>query len=133
MKRGYLQRGTSQLKRSGFKKKSFEEMKLMKRGTLNKVGRVGKANRNSLQKIAEISESLNLNYCEVQLEGCLRNTQLEPAHRFPRAYYKGDEELLADYKQWICACRNCHNILDRRTDESRELTESVFMRLRGEE
>lgn len=101
----------------------------MKRTPLKKIGEIGKRNFQSRKMIADICESLNLNYCEVRLDGCLGNFALAPAHRKRRSEYKSAEEL-ADYKEWICACQVCHARMDRRTPEANKLTEYIFKRLR---
>ena len=101
----------------------------MKRTPLNKIGRIGKANIIARQRISNIAEDLNLNYCELRLDGCTGNFALAPAHRHKRGWYKGDPELLSDYKQWVCACQVCHNQIEI----DPVLTEEVFINLRGEE
>ncbi len=101
----------------------------MKRTAMRKVGTVGQANINSRKKIAEIAEEKCLDYCEIGFPDCLHTMYLAPAHRHKRAWYKGDEELLADYKQWLSLCVKCHDKIE--FDE--ELTEQEFIRLRGSE
>lgn len=98
----------------------------MKRTRLKKIGRVGRANIESRNKIAEIAEEKGLNYCEIRLGGCLKNLYLAPAHRNKRVWYKGNAELLADYSQWVAACVNCHNFIEH----DKALTEETFNRLR---
>lgn len=93
---------------------------------MNKLGKIGKANRKARQLIAEQCEALNLNSCEIKLPGCTRTFGLAPAHRHKRVWYKGDHKLLADYRQWVAACQRCHDQIE----VSRELTEIVFNRLR---
>lgn len=101
----------------------------MKRSPLRKQGERWKANTEARQLIAEQAQAINLNYCELNLGGCLYNFPLAPAHRHKRAWYKGDVDKLSDYKQWIAACQNCHD----RIEHDAELTEKMFMRLRGPE
>lgn len=98
----------------------------MKRTPIKKIGKVGKANIEARKRIAEIAEEKNLNYCELGFTGCTHTLFLAPAHRHKRAWYKGDVDLLADYNQWICACTNCHNVIEH----NRDLTEGVFEKLR---
>lgn len=98
----------------------------MKRTPLKRVGKIGRANKEARDKIAQIAEERGLDYCELGLNGCLGRMYLAPAHRNKRAWYKGDAELLADYDQWISACANCHNIIE--VDPA--LTEEVFEQLR---
>lgn len=77
--------------------------------------------------ISEKCEAIGLNYCEVQADDkCSGFLFLAPAHKHKRIHYKSAEELAA-YNEWICACTNCHNIIE----DDRELTKDVFKRLRG--
>lgn len=103
---------------------------------IRKVGKVGKANIEARQMIAKKAEAMKLTHCELGpvlitygINVCLYNFALAPAHRHKRAWYKGDAEKLADVKQWVAACVDCHDAIEH----SAELTEAVFMRLRGEE
>jgi len=128
MKRTGFKRGKSQMKRSSFKSKGFKT-KQPKRTPIKRVGKNGTANIKSRKDISEQCEALNLNYCEIRLEGCLGNMYLAPAHRHKRAWYKGDWKLLAAYVQWVVSCVVCHDL----TEHHRELTEEIFIKLRGEE
>lgn len=114
------------MKRSYFKRKPISEQKPMKRTTLRKIGKIGKANIEARQKIAEVSRQHELNFCEVNLKDCLRGMYLAPAHRHKRSWYQGNAELLADFNEWVCACVNCHNQMEHNA----ELTEQVFKRCR---
>lgn len=99
----------------------------MKKTRLKRVGKIGQANILARKKIAEIAEEKGLNYCEIKLGGCLGYMYLAPAHRNKRAWYKGNVDLLSDFNQWVCACVNCHNLIEH----SQALTEQVFNRLRN--
>lgn len=99
----------------------------MKRTRLNKIGKIGEANKEARKRIAEIAEEKCLDYCEIGFEGCLHTMYLAPAHRHKRSWYKGDVDLLSDIKQWVSACQHCHNIIEN----DKELTELEFFRLRG--
>ena len=101
----------------------------MKRSSLKRVGKVGKANIEARKIIAEIAEEKQLVKCEIALKGCLISFPLAAAHRHKRAWYQGNVELLADYKQWVCACQYCHNEIEF----DAELTEDIFKELRGDE
>lgn len=98
----------------------------MKRTSLKKIGKTGRANIEARQRIAEIAEEKGLNYCEIQFENCLQLHLLAPAHRHKRAWYKGNVDLLADYNEWVAACAMCHN----KIEHNKELTEETFKRLR---
>lgn len=104
--------------------------------SIRRVGKVGKANMEARKLIAKRAEALKLSTCELGpvliqygINVCLYNFAMAPAHRHKRAWYKGDAEKLADVKQWVAACVDCHDAIEH----SAELTEAVFMRLRGEE
>lgn len=118
------------MKRTGFKRKP---QKPLKRTPLKKKGKTGEANLNANKIIRRILEGGDVGYCQIQLEGCMGNWPLQVVHRHPRAWYKGSVELLSSQRQWIIGCQKCHEQLDRRTDESKALTEEVFMRIRGGE
>lgn len=84
---------------------------------------------NSRKKIAEICEENNWTQCQIKLEGCMGDAHA-PAHRHKRRWYYGKpEELLWDVGQWLPSCQACHHQIEY----DKELTEQVFMRLRGEE
>jgi len=52
------------------------------------------------------------------------------AHRHKRRWYKGkDPSLLDDFNQTVLACQPCHE----KIEYDKELTQEMFMRLRGEE
>ena len=102
----------------------------MKRTPLKKIGKVGRANLDANTRIKKMLENEQIEYCELRLAGCLGNFLLQVAHRHQRAWYKGNPELLAEKKQWVIACQNCHEIIDKRTDEAWKLTEEIFDKLR---
>ena len=101
----------------------------MRKSPLKRIGKTGQANIEARKKIAEIAEEKGLNYCELNLNGCLGVVYLAPAHRHKRAWYKGDVEKLSDYKQWICSCVYCHNLIEH----DAVFTEYCFKKLRGDE
>lgn len=96
---------------------------------MKKVGKVGRANSAARKKIAQIAEKLDMKKCELSLVDCTVSWPLAPAHRHKRAWYKGDAKLLADPKQWVCACQGCHDEIEF----DPVLTEEIFIRLRGPE
>lgn len=98
----------------------------MKRTPLRKIGKIGQANIEARKRIAEISEEKGLNYCEINLEGCLGGMYLAPAHRRKRSFYRGNVELLADYNEWICGCQSCH----QKIEFNQELTDKIFNKCR---
>ena len=110
---------------------------LRPKSAIRKVGKTGRANIKSRKQIALQAEAMNLKKCEVGKvlkkfgidSGCTETWPLAPAHRHKRAFYNGDAELLADKKQWVCACQNCHDTIEH----DAALTEAVFIELRGEE
>lgn len=127
-------RVNSGLNNSGSTLKTRTPLKAKK--NIRKVGATGKANLASRKVIAKKAEAMKLTSCELGpvlikygINVCTYNWPLAPAHRHKRAWYKGDQEKLADVKQWVCACQTCHDVIEHNAD----LTEAVFMSLRGEE
>lgn len=98
----------------------------MKHTTLKKIGKIGKANIEARKRIAEIAEDKWITWCEIRLANCLGGFALAPAHKYKRAWYKGDVEKLSDYNEWVAACQNCHNTIEN----DPQLTEEVFKELR---
>lgn len=104
---------------------------------IRKVGKTGKANITARGLIADYAKKMSLTTCELGPEllklgidaGCTKTWPVAPAHRHKRAWYKGDAILLAHPKQWVVACQCCHDAIEFRP----ELTEELFMKLRGEE
>ena len=101
----------------------------MKRSPLNRIGKIGVANLEANRKIAMIWKERGYWLCEIRFDGCKRDVFLTPAHRHKRIWYKGDAEKLADPRQWIVACVSCHD----KIEHNKELTESIFLKLRGKE
>lgn len=106
----------------------------MKRSRLNPIGKKGRANKTARDKIAVISQQEGYEYCVLgeflteYPDKCIINAS-DPVHRHKRDYYNGDDEKLADPKQWIPGCRRCHKIVE----DDKDLTEIIFLELRGEE
>ena len=123
MKRSYLKRGTSQMKRTPFKRGTSQ----MKRTSINKVGPVGRANLAANKKLKDVLSDIDS--CEIQLHECLGSFTMANAHRHKRSWYQGDVELLSDRNQVVKACVSCHD----KIEFDSELTEKVFLRLRGVE
>lgn len=101
----------------------------MKRTALRKTGTRGKMNIKANKLIREYLASNPIHHCEARLDNCLGTMFLQVAHRKRRNEYKSVEEL-ADPQEWICACQNCHQEMDRRTPEAWQLTEELFNELR---
>jgi len=112
------------LRASKINPKPFKAKKASK--SLKRVGKVGKANLEANKLIKQIVEYKQINYCEMRLPNCLLTWPLQIAHKHKRAYYKGEVAKLADYKEWVIACQNCHNA----TEWNRELNDEIFNRLR---
>lgn len=124
--------------RSGLKSGSTLKTRttLKAKKNIRRVGKVGKANIEARAAIAKTAEAMKLTQCELGpillqygINICLYNFALAPAHRHKRAWYKGDAEKLADVKQWVCACVDCHDAIEHNA----KLTEEVFIKLRGPE
>lgn len=84
-----------------------------------------KANR----ELKKLYEATDIRSCELRLCGCTGNYMLSYAHRHKRIFYYSKPELLWDFKQSVLACQNCHQIIEK----NKNLTEEVFLKLRGEE
>jgi hypothetical protein len=111
--------------------KSHKQLKAKK--SINKVGKVGRANKTARGLIADYAKAMDLKSCEIGplglTTGCTKTWPVAPAHRHKRAWYKGDAVLLASPKQWVVACQCCHDQIEFNA----ELTEEVFIKLRGAE
>lgn len=112
------------MKRGTWKRKPISEQKPMKRTSLKKVGRVGKAN---IEANKRIKLQNPVQYCEIQLEECLGTMYLTIAHKHKRAWYKGNVKLLSDPNEYVIGCVNCHN----KIEHNKELTDKIFKRLRN--
>ena len=99
----------------------------MKKTKLNPLGKVGRANKEARDKIAEIARQHNLTSCEIKLEGCMGTFGVAPAHKHRRGWYKGDVEKLSDYNEWVVGCNYCHE----KIDADQGLLEETFNRLRA--
>lgn len=97
----------------------------MKRSPLKRIGRVGRANMEANRILRE--KLGHITSCEIKLDGCLGSFTLANVHRHKRLFYKGDAERLSDTRQVVRGCQNCHD----KIEHNKELTEAVFMKLRG--
>lgn len=93
-----------------------------------KAGKQTLLNRLALRRLKEIYSCTTISSCEIRMEGC-RNFILGFAHRHKRIWYRSHPKLLATFNQTVLACTHCHNIIEY----DRELSDEIFMRLRGEE
>lgn len=139
LRRTPLAKGSKQLKRSGFARKTHVPLKNRTTGQisakkrtsgLKRVGAVGKANLEANKIIRAYLEANPIQRCELKFALCLGGLFLQVAHKHPRAWYKGDVALLSDPKQYVIACTSCHEMLDGRSEMSKQLTEKVFRQLR---
>ena len=96
----------------------------MKKSPLKRIGKIGRANLLANKRLKELFRDIQ--QCEIGLEGCMRTWPLQFCHRHRRLWYKGNVELLSDWKQVLCGCQNCHEKIDKDS----ELLEKVFKRLR---
>lgn len=86
-------------------------------------------NKLANKKIQEQCIQQDIYSCELRLPDCWGNWECHPAHRHKRNWYLLTPELLFDFNQWVLACNNCHT----KIEFNKELTEKVFIKLRGEE
>ena len=96
---------------------------------INRIGRIGKINLKANREIRKQVAVRRIEKCEIGLEGCMPRFALCPAHRHKRIWYSGRYELLWHISQWLIGCPVCHNQIEG----DKELTEEVFLRLRGNE
>ena len=88
-------------------------------------------NRTEINKKANIeivkqAKAKGIMYCEI----CGSTIGLTRMHRHKRRwYYDKPDKLLWNRKQWIVACIHCHE----KMEEDKELTEKIFLELRGKE
>jgi len=80
-------------------------------------------NHKARQKIAEISQRLNLTRCEAKLTGCMGEAHA-PAHRHKRRwYYDKPDEMLWDINQWIGCCQACHQEMEYNEETNKRVFE----------
>ncbi len=79
------------------------------------------------QQLKKKFERMGVMACEVKLNGCKGQYWLTWAHRHKRVWYYDKPGMLEDYLQVCLACISCH----MKMEQNRQLTESVFMRIRG--
>ena len=92
-------------------------------------------NKAANARIRAYCDEMGISHCEIRLPGCMGRFGLSNAHRHKRVWYKRFEwdeqetiEALSDPTEWVKGCAYCH----QRIEKDKELTEEVFMRLRGE-
>jgi hypothetical protein len=94
---------------------------------MNQIGKIGRINREARRSIAEQSEELGIEWCEIQFHGvCQGNFGLAPAHKEKREWYRGHHELLSDRRHWLAACQPCHIVLDDRSKTTKEESDLFF-------
>lgn len=98
LKRTPLRKGNKILKDSGINKNT----------RVRKVGKTGKKRKEANNQLKEIFNSLEINYCEAKLEGCLGNLFLAFAHSKKSRKFIKEE----DWTQAIMACQHCHAIIE---------------------
>lgn len=109
----------------------------MKRTPLKQVGKIGRANSRANKKIERMAIEKDIHYCEVcpvlaEILGTLSWQCLQShsnAHRHSRYDYRGNLDMLSDFKQWVFACQYSHTYID----DNPKIREQVFIKLRGED
>ncbi len=92
---------------------------------INKIGKIGKLNIVANKKLKKLFLDKGKTRCEI----CGTENYLSFAHKHKRIYYRSHQELLSNFNQVLLLCIRCHMELE----VSREQTEKIFTRLRGEE
>src|SRR3990167_1802214 len=101
----------------------------MKKTPLKKIGKIGRANIGANRRLRALFRDKGIYGCELNLKDCLGDFTSAFAHRHKRIWYKGDVEKLSDWKQVVIACAECHLLIDN----DKDLTEKLFLKLRGTE
>jgi hypothetical protein len=96
---------------------------------MKQIGRIGRINIEANKILKEKYQEKGISSCEIRFDCCLGSFTCGFAHRHKRNWYYGKPELLSSFNQTVLACSNCHN----RIENSKELTEFVFNKLRGNE
>lgn len=81
-------------------------------------------------KLKPLFQEKGIISCELKLAGCLGDNFMGFAHKEKRVWYYSQPELLADFKQVVLACANCHQVLDNRSKTTKEESDNIFKRLR---
>ena len=93
-----------------------------------KIGKVGRNAINANKEIKRICDEKGIHSCEIKLNGnCWGSSEIHPAHKHKRIWYRSCPELLSDFNQWILACPYCHEKLEY----DKKLTLETFKRLRS--
>ena len=79
--------------------------------------------------LKELFEDKGIMSCEYPRPHKCSSWCLNFAHRHKRNWYKGQESLLTDFRQVALLCQKSHTMIEF----DRNLTEEIFMELRGEE
>ncbi len=99
----------------------------MKRTPIKKLGKIGKINMEANRRLKDLF--VDVNFCEIKLDGCMETWPLAFAHRHSRSWYRTQPDKLSESGQVLVACQVCHTKIDN--DEV--LKEKVFKNLRGHE
>ncbi len=104
-------------------------------GSIAPLGKRGRKNRGANEILKGIYRDKGITYCELGASDhfnrtCTNNIYLGFAHRHKRRwYYDKPDSLISSFSQTLLLCTNCH----QRIEYDRELSESVFNELRGED
>jgi len=80
-------------------------------------------------KLIKLFKEKGITSCEIKLDKCWGKNYLSFAHRHKRKYYLDKPELIIEFNQVVSACPYCHNAIE----DNKELTEQIFIKLRGQE
>lgn len=96
---------------------------------MKQLGKIGKNNLLANKRLKKIFLEKEITSCEVNLLGCTGSYGVTFAHRHKRIFYHSNIHLLTDFNHVVVCCLNCHILLEK----NKQLTEQVFMQLRGAE
>ena len=98
---------------------------------MRKIGKIGRRNIEANKKIWLMYFTFDIQSCEVKGAKCMGTWNNQTAHRHTRQWYRAPDrqELLYAYKQCLRICPQCHADIEGK----KEVTEQLFMKLRGDE
>ena len=125
LKRSWLKRGNKRLKWSPLKRGT----KQLKRSPLKKLGKKGLAWQSAREELKKEYDLAGITECEIKSKVCFKNKSLGFVHRHKRIWYDEHPGLLGSMNQTLLGCNPCHDVIEH----AEELTEQIFLKLRGSE
>lgn len=96
---------------------------------MKRIGKTGRWKIAAKNKIKRMFFDHEIRTCEIKLEKCTGQMFATPAHRHKQEWYNyRPHDLYSSYSQVMWACCSCH----QQIEYDAELTEEIFIKLRGE-